>query len=95
MHTPLMMHVASYEYAKLISPDNKSIIIGMGDTPYVSRVPSCMRQVRFDDEFKELFFTLETYDEIVESYNLDNKRKKSLDLKLKPEDIWTNDRYKY
>ena len=95
MHTPLMMHVASYEYAKLISPDNKSIIIGMGDTPYISRIPSGWRKVKFDDDFQELFFTLETYDEIVESYNLDNKRKKSLDLKLKPEDIWTNDRYKY
>ena len=96
MHTPLMMHIANYEYAKLISPDNKSEIIALGDTPYISRVPSQKRKVKIDDVgYRELFFTLETYDEIVESYDLNRTRKKSLNLSLKSEDIWTNDRYKY
>lgn len=96
MHTPLMMHVVDYDYVKLISPNNKSKYVAIGDEPYVSRVPSSIRRVHFDNiEFDQLFFTTETYDDIVESYNLDEKRKRNLSLKLKPEDIWKNDRYKY
>ncbi len=96
MHTPLMMHNHNNNFAKLISPDGKSSFVEFDKTPYISCIPFPLRDVDYDEEFfHEFFFTQETYDDIVEAYNLTRKRERTLELKLKPNDIWTNDRYKY
>lgn len=95
MHTLLMTHGACRDSVKLISPSGESQIVALGEDPYVRRVPRPMQKSCDDGYYQNLFFTTEKYDEIVESYNLDQKRKRSLSLKLKTEDIWTNDRYKY
>ncbi len=96
MHTLLMTH-STDDCVVLKSPEGESQIVTMGEVPYIRYVPSSLLKSYEDDGFgyRELFFTTETYDDIVESYNLDNKRKISLNLNLKPNDIWTNDRYKY
>ena len=95
MHTLLMTHGAYRDSVKLISPSGESQIVALGEDPYVRRVPRPMQKSCDDGYYQDLFFTTETYAEIVESYNLNQKRKRSLSLKLKTEDIWTNDRYKY
>ena len=95
MHTLLMTHGYNRDFVKLISPSGESQIVALGEEPFVKHVPKALQKSCDPVHCQELFFTTETYDEIVESYNLDQKRKRSLNLKLKPEDIWTNDRYKY
>lgn len=99
MHTPLMMHKADSYYVKLVSPEGESKIVKMEETPLSINLDVYLdtkKEINFDGVlFEEFFFTLETYDDIVEAFNLDEKRKRGIVLGIKPSDIWTNDKYKY
>ena len=94
MHTPLMLCSYEDDFAKLLPPKvgkNKSIYILLGN----GAIPIAKRKSYKYIDWDEIYFTMETYDDIVESYNIGFKRKDELTLKMKKEDIWTNDKYKY
>ena len=92
MHTPLMMHSVDAKFVKLFLQDNKSQYVMLGDEPYVTDEHKTSYS---GISFGQIFFTQETSKDIVESYNLDEKRAFTLRLKVKPKDIWINDKYKY
>jgi len=94
MHTPLMLYCDEDDFAKLLPPKDskdKSMYIRTGDAIYQIAKRKSYKDIVWD----EIHFTMETFDDIVESYNIGFKRKDTLTLKMKRKDIWINDRYKY
>lgn len=95
MHTPLMYHRCGDDFVKLVPPEGSKERSMYVYTKEPGRSYDRKQSYKEENPFCEYFFTMETYNDVVESYNLEEKRNKSLTLNMDYENIWTNDRYKY
>lgn len=93
MHTPLMMHEYNDNFVKLIVPNNKAKYVTIGECPYLDEQKKSKSYKGI--EFEEYFFTMETYNDIIEAYNLDSKRANVLKLQMRLGETWIKDKYKY